>query len=193
MAPQDILAPLLTKADFHDFLIGEPEERYEFENGRIVHMPGGTANHAGIGGRFFFEIAKQIDEDRWMVFGPDRGIETPDSVRYPDTVVEILPVDPHSRWTTKPALVVEVLSPDSQKRDKVTKAVEYTAFQMLEAYIVAEPDKPECLVWTRDAFGHFASEPDVVAGEAGVIAVPALGLSLPLAAVYRHILRGTPK
>lgn len=190
MAPQDTLArPLLTKADFADFLVGEPDDgRYEFEHGRIVKMPGGTANHSGIGTDFVQAIGRQLDTKRWRLFGPDRGVETPETVRYPDVIVDLRPVAPKSRWTTTPVLIVEVLSDDSIKRDKVTKAGEYLAFDTLEAYIIAEPDTPDCLVWVRDERRQFPLVPTTVTGAAAVISVPQLALSLALADIYRDVL-----
>jgi Uma2 family endonuclease len=185
----DTLVRPLTKADFHAFMAREPEGRFEFEDGRIINMTGGTGNHSGIGFRFGSAIERQIDGEKYMVHGSDRGVELPQSVRYPDAIVEALPFDGDSRWTKEPVLIVEVLSDDSQKRDKVTKVEEYLTIETLRAYIVAEPDAPDCLVWVRGADGRFPEQPETVAGADGVINVPALGLSLKLAEVYRHILR----
>ncbi len=188
MAPQDTLVRPLTKDDFHAFMAAEPEGRYEFEHGRIVAMPGGTGGHSEIGSRFIIVIGRQLDEDAYALHGSDRGIETDETVRYPDAMIERRPFDRRSRWTRSPVLAVEVLSPDSEKRDLVTKAAEYTAIASLEAYIVAEPDEATCSVWVRDAVGTFAVQPVKISGATGVIDVPVLGLSIALAAVYRHSL-----
>ncbi len=186
---QDTLVRSLTKAEFHAFMAREPESRFEFEHGRIIDMPGGTGGHSYVGGRFFYHIARQIDEERWVVHGPDRGIDMPDTVRYPDTVVEAFPFDLAARWTERPVLIVEVLSPDSVKRDKITKAFEYTAIATLDTYIIAEPDAPHCYVWQRNEHGRFPATAADVVGTSGIIHVPTLGLSLSLADIYRQILR----
>jgi Uma2 family endonuclease len=186
---QDTLVRSLTKADFHAFMAREPESRFEFENGRIIEMPGGTGGHCYVGTRFVTSIARQIDEERWVVHGPDRGIDMPDAVRYPDVVVEAFPFDVAARWTGRPVLIVEVLSPDSIKRDKITKAVEYTAIATLDIYIIAEPDAPQCYVWQRNEQGNFPARAVEVAGTSGVVQVPSLQLTLSLADIYRQLLR----
>jgi Uma2 family endonuclease len=187
---QDTLLRPLTKADFHAFMATEPEGgRYELEHGRIVTMPGGTGGHSDISSRFIIVIGRQLDEDIWALQGSDRGIETAETVRYPDVIIEQRPFDRQSRWAPSPALAIEVLSPDSEKRDLVTKAGEYMAIASLEAYIVAEPEEATCYVWVRDALGRFPTQPVEIKGAAGVIDVPALGLSIALAAVYRHLLK----
>jgi Uma2 family endonuclease len=187
---QDTLVRPRTKADFDAFLATEPEDgRYEFVDGQIVKMTGGTGGHSAIGSRIVSLVDQQIDFTRFVVHGPDRGIEMANVVRYPDGVVEAVPFDAKSRWTDCPSLIVEVLSPDSGKRDKVTKAAEYTEIATLDTYIVAEPDKPHCYVWQRDETGNFPSQPVQISGAAGVILVPALGLTLRLADIYRHLFR----
>lgn len=58
MAPQDLIASKpKTKADFYAFIASEPEGRWEFEQGHIVAMPGGTLRHAKIGARILRAIA----------------------------------------------------------------------------------------------------------------------------------------
>ena len=190
MAPQDLIAEHKTKADFLAFMAREPEGRFEFEDGRIIDMTGGTRNHSAIGSRFVIHLSRQLDEARWMVHGPDRGIETPTTVRYPDAMVEELPSDGNSRWMRKPVVVVEVLSPSSERNDLGRKVAEYTAFDTLEAYIVADQDAAHCRVWVRDAMRVFPVDGIEIQGAAGIIAVPALGLSIALADVYRHVLPG---
>jgi Uma2 family endonuclease len=193
MAPQDTLATRpLTKADFFDFMSKEPEGRYEFEDGRIVDMTGGTRNHSAVGSKFLIEIGKQIDDTLWTVHGHDRGVELPDSVRYPDVIVDRTTEDGASRWTTEPILIVEVLSPSSRRRDLVRKAAEYVGIPTLRGYIVAEPDEPRCYVWVRDAMGQFPEHGDEIHGKGGVVIVSALGVTIKLGDVYRQVLRATP-
>jgi Uma2 family endonuclease len=187
---QDLLQTKpLTKADFYAFMSQEPEGRFEFDGEQIIDMTGGTLHHSGIGTRFVVAISRQIDEDRWMVHGPDRGVETPTTVRYPDALVIACGEPPKSRWTQAPVLIVEVLSPSSGLRDLVTKTAEYTAMSSLVAYIVADPDQPHCSFWLRDGTQRFPDAPVEVTGKGGVISIPELDLEIALSDVYRQVLR----
>jgi Uma2 family endonuclease len=190
MAPQDILVRPLTKTDFLAFMATEPEGcRYEFVHGEIIAMPGGSRRHSIVGTRFLSEIDKQIDPDRWTLHGSDRSIDMPDTVRYPDVVIDTNTDDDFSRWTEAPLLAVEVLSPSTKTTDLGAKAAEYRAVASLQAYIVAEPVEPRCYVWLSDDTGHFPAEPIEISGPIGVVDVPALGISIALSAVYRHVLK----
>jgi Uma2 family endonuclease len=89
--------------------------------------------------------------------------------------------------TTRPAVIVKVLSPSSTARDLDVKPAEYLGLPSLHAYIVASQDEPACLVWLRGEDGAFPSEPTEFKGHAAVIRVPALAVDIPLADIYRGI------
>ncbi len=177
------------KATFFKFVAAQAEGRFEYVRGRIMQqMAGGTLKHSQIGGRFFVILTNAIDSERWIVSGPDRAIDTPETVRYADVTIEAIGADPTSLATTAPALIVEVLSPTSADRDLDVKPAEYLSLRSLQAYIVASQDEPACLVWLRDpATNAFPTEGVRFAGLDAVINVAALGLAIPLQAVYRGI------
>lgn len=83
---------------------------------------------------------------------------------------------------------MEVLSPSSAGRDLAIKATEYTSLPSLEAYVVASQDKAIVWVWQRDPDTRaFPAQPVEIEGLDGIISVPALGVTLPLAEIYRGI------
>lgn len=185
----NITAPLnVTKAEFYEFVQAQGEGRFEWERGRIVQqMTGGTFDHSRLPLRFRDVLVRQLGEEAWAITLHDRGVETSETIRYPDLLVEPLGADPKSLATTTPALVVEVLSKTSEKRDLATKPSEYMSLPSLVAYIVASQDGPECWVWARDANGTFPETACHVSGRGEAIAVDGLGVTLALAEIYRGI------
>jgi Uma2 family endonuclease len=177
----------LTKADFYEFLRSQSEGRFEFVRGRIVQqMPGGTRRHSVIAKRFDAVLERQLDRDKWLVISQGRGLETDETVRFPDVVVEpIAGADDESLATTLPAIAVEVLSKTSEKRDFHEKPDEYMSLASLHAYIIASQTEPRCWVWSRGAHGDFPERPVEIAGLDGLIEIAALGLRIPLAEIYR--------
>jgi Uma2 family endonuclease len=174
----------LTKADFYAFIAKEPEGRYEFEDGRIVDMTGGTQRHARLGFEIAFIIGQQLDRAIWSITIADRAVDLGTSVRYPDVVVEAAATaHPTSLKTLTPVLIVEVLSPSSVDRDLEAKTKEYAELESLEAYIVVDQANPTAWVWQRDAHRHFVRT--VVEGADGVVVIPTLSLVLRLADAYR--------
>ena len=99
---------------------------------------------------------RQLDATRWEVNnGSDRGVETSETIRFPDVIVEPSGADDESLATSEPAIVVEVLSPTSGERDTEIKPAEYMGLPSLLAYIVASQGEPACLVWLRAPDGSF--------------------------------------
>ncbi len=170
------------KAAFHRFIATEPEQRYEFAHGRIIEMHGGTNLHFRIARRMSTLLEAQVDAKTWLVF-QEFGVETPQTVRFPDVVV--LPVgDPSgARWTQVPAVIVEVLSASTSRLDLDEKPREYMSLPSLQAYIVASQTEAACLAWIRGGDGRFPAEPvELVSAEK--ITIPALGVAIDMADIY---------
>ena len=118
-----------------------------------------------------------------------RGVDTPKTIRYPDIVVEAAGAAGKGLSTDQPRVIVEVLSPSTQELDLNTKPPEYMSLASLEVYIVASQDQPHFWVWLRGPDRQFAELPAEVGGVDRVIDVAALGVSLPLADIYRGIVQ----
>jgi Uma2 family endonuclease len=177
------------KQTFYRLVVRAPEnERYEYVRGRIMQqMAGGTLSHAIIARRFASILERQLDTEKWIVAGSDRAIETPESIRYPDVVVEPVGAPGDSLATTQATIVVEVLSASSQERDLDTKPREYMSLPSLQAYIVASQELPLCLVWSRQMDGKFPALPIQVRGPTETIDLAPLAVTISLAEVYRAI------
>lgn len=174
------------KATFYRFIANVPDsERYEFVRGRIVQQQqGGTRRHGTIAGNLADALRRQIGMSTWRVI-EGRGVETAETIRFGDVVVEPVAGDPASIATSEPALVVEILSPSSGDRDLNEKPEEYLSLPSLQVYIVAAQTEVACLVWLRAADGTVPAEPVPLRGAEAEIAIPSLGVRLPLAGIYR--------
>jgi Uma2 family endonuclease len=179
-----VFAPV-DKAAFLRFIATEPEGRYEFEGGRIVQQMTGTFAHYRLAARFRNLFEARLDPARWVVF-TDWGVETAETIRYGDVVVSPADEPPSVRWTSRPAIVVEILSPSSIARDLNRKPPENLALASLQAYVVASQTEPACLAWVRGTDGAFpATAVEFGAGE--TIVAPSLGVSIAIDDVYRGI------
>jgi Uma2 family endonuclease len=163
------------------------EGRCEYVRGRVIMQSGGTFKHSQIAANFLQLVQQQLDPKRWIASGSDRGVETGETVRYPDVTAEIAGADPNSLFTLQPVIAVEVLSPSSEERDLDIKPLEYLAIPSLQAYIVAAQDEPVCLVWLRGPDGTFPANSTQVEGHASVIRIPALAVEVKLGDVFRGI------
>ena len=186
--PRAAYSARMDKAAFLAWLRTREGGRYELKNGEIIVHAGSTMRHARLSAKFVTALATRLDVDVWAVAASDAAIEIGEDIRYPDVVVERLLDDGSSPSTTRPILLIEVLSPSSVGRDMREKRIEYLGLPSLAAYIVASQDEPIVWVWQRDAASReFAAEPTEIAGRERVITLDALAISLPLAEIYRGI------
>ncbi len=159
------------------------EGRYELANGRVVMMVGASRAHALIVRNLLALLQGQLDSQLWTVladFGIDAG---PETLRYPDVMVERAGGSARDYTTTAPALVAEVLSPSTAKVDLGDKAAEYLRLSSLKSYLVFEQNEYKAHIWTREADG-FQPAPTVIRGRDKILRIDGLNLILPLAAVY---------
>jgi Uma2 family endonuclease len=130
------------------------EARYEYWDGEIVCMSGGTEEHALITNNLQMTLTRQLTGRACRVFGADLAIATPmlPPYRYPDlSVVCGQPVfqDIEGIATlTNPIVVVEVLSPATESRDRNEKRAAYQALQSLEDYLLVHQDAPHITHYT---------------------------------------------
>ena len=129
------------KDTFYRFAASHPEQRCEFVRGRIVQqMTGGTRDHGQVGRRIARLLEVQLNSAQWTVL-QDRGVETNDTIRYPDIVIEPADEPGQSLSTRRPALIVEVLSPSTTATDLDVKPTEYLSLDTLDAYLVGPPGR----------------------------------------------------
>jgi len=162
------------------------EGRYELAAGRVMMMVGASRAHALIVDNLLALLRGQLDRQQWVTladFGIDAG---PETLRYPDVMVERAGGGASEYTATAPALVAEVLLPSTAQTDLGDKAAEYLRLQGLMAYLVFEQNKHKVYLWTRAAHA-FPSTPNVIMGRDKIIRIAELDLILPLAAVYAGV------
>jgi Uma2 family endonuclease len=160
------------------------EGRYELVRGRVMMMTGGSRAHALIVRRFANALERRLDAARWAILTSDFAVKAgPDTVRYPDVVVDVAGGALNDLAATAPTLIAEVLSPSSATSDLGDKAAEYLRLASVTAYIVLSQDEPKAWLWVRRE-SAFPAGAEVIAAD-GVIRIPALSVELPLTEVYR--------
>lgn len=117
--------------------------KLEYLNGKIKEMPGGTFTHNKIVARVLAALVNAIDEaDKpYEVSSSDTKIQIPkyNHFVYPDAVV--ICEKPQFYKNRKdiivnPLLVVEVLSPSTEKHDRSAKFLEYRTLPSFKEYVL---------------------------------------------------------
>jgi Uma2 family endonuclease len=180
----NVISPLsMDRRAFLAWIEGR-EGRYELAKGRVVVMTGGSRGHALVVRRLANALEKRLNAAQWTVLTSDFAVNVgADTVRYPDVIVDKAGGRLDDLTATSPVLIAEVLSPSSVTNDLGDKATDYLRLLSLNAYLVLSQDEPKAWFWVRDESG-FTAGAEVVAGEDGVIRIPALSIDLPLSEIY---------
>ncbi|MFZ1104824.1 MAG: Uma2 family endonuclease [Hyphomicrobiaceae bacterium] len=163
------------------------EGKFELSRGRVTcNMIHASSLHSRVLRNLVGQLDRLLDPDRFDVGISDFAVRTPYGIRSPDIVVE--PARSHTaRSTTTPILIVEVLSPSTERVDFTEKLQEYTAVETLETYLICSQDEPRAWVWARQGNGAWPPQPTEMVGRDGSIAPAGLGIELATAAVFRGI------
>ena len=166
-------------------------ERYEFYNGNIIPMPGGTLPHNRICRNILSEL-DQILKVRpgFEIFGSDQKVYLPEYhfYLYPDAVVVAeIPVvaEEMASAIINPLLIIEVLSPSTEKYDREQKFLQYRSLPSFKEYALVRQDAPEVLTFFRekpDTWKEF-----MVKGIDQNVHFQSVNIDLALQLIYRNI------
>ena len=177
----------MTVEEFYAFTDTRPdEEKWELIDGEPLLNASPSPVHQGIVKNVLVMLTLQerARETSWTVL-PGLGVRVSRTNR-PEPDILIIPCgppsqDPLERDVMEVIVACEVLSPSTADRDLRWKRTAYTSLPSLTHYVVIAQDAVDVVVFARDdgfAERHFRSLSDSVE-------LPALGISLPLAEIYR--------
>jgi len=167
----------LTADEFLDWERSQPV-RYEFDGIQPVAMTGGNVPHARVIARLVASLVNRV-QPPCEAFGPELKVLTPGRVRYPDA--SVVCGDPENDGdTVEPTVVFEVLSPSTALTDRRVKAMEYASMPRVMAYVMLESERPEITI-RRRANGW---ESETIVGIDAELALPEIGITIPLSAIY---------
>lgn len=124
------------------------ERRFEYRDGEIVCMSGGSRQHGEISRNVIRHLANRLAERGCRIYGSDIAVIVPAAApyRYPD--VSMVCKEPQFRQVNgldaliNPVLLVEVLSPTSEAYDRGTKFEWYKSIPTFAEYLLIAQDRP---------------------------------------------------
>lgn len=165
------------------------ERKWEYYQGYVRAMAGASFSHSLIAGNAARHLGNALVDGRCTTHISDLRVAVTEKVYYyPDIVVVCGPpdlTDSRPEAVRNPSLVVEVLSDSTGARDRGEKLDAYQQIDSLHTYVLLWQNEARAQVWTRESATRWTAEH--VHGLDAVLQVEALGLSLPLAEVYRNV------
>ena len=172
-----------------DYLDGEKvaEVRHEFVAGQVYAMAGASEEHNFISGNIFALLHAHLRGKRCRVFATDMKVRlyvsTTDIFYYPDVMVACDPRDTDRYFKRFPKVLIEVLSPDTERTDRREKLVSYTQIETLEEYVLVAQDKMEVTIFRRSN----QWQPEIASQTEQHLRLRSLDFALPLSAVYEGV------
>jgi Uma2 family endonuclease len=167
--------------EFLEWEVGQ-DARYEFADGVIVLMAGGTERHDIARGAIYAALLRQLSGKPCRPFLDIKVVCPSGRARYPDVAVDSGPRDPSATALSQPVVVVEVLSPSTRATDYLAKSIDYASVPSVEVYLIVDPDEPRIDILRREGAALVFAE--TITDREAVIDLPGIGAALPLADVY---------
>ncbi|MGD1699352.1 Uma2 family endonuclease [Dapis sp. BLCC M229] len=179
------VVPRLTPQEYLEWEIQQPL-RYEYFNGEVFAMAGGTLPHADIA----LNLASLLREPlrgRCKVRNSDAkvGITDEGPFTYPDLSISCDERDRTARQFIRyPCVIIEVLSPSTEAYDRGGKFALYRRLSTLQEYVLVSSETKTVEIFRRDAVGEWRFIPY---SEGDTIELMSLGITLSLNAIYEDV------
>jgi Uma2 family endonuclease len=174
----------------------EAEDRHEYDNGRIYAMAGESPNHSRICINTARETSTRLKGKSCEAFSPNMKvcINAAGKFYYPDLSIVCGEARYHDRERDallNPKVIIEVLSPSSEKRDRSVKFLAYQQVESLADYLLVSQDRLLVEHFARQDSGQwlYTAHTDLSAS----VHLPSIGCELPLAEIYDRVVLPEPE
>jgi Uma2 family endonuclease len=140
----------ISNISFADYIQQEMDTntKYEYHNGKIYALAGGTLNHGLISGNVFSKMTNKLEEKSANCTPLNSDVKLhiaySNSYVYPDSMVvcgEFEYAEEDENSITNPILIVEVLSKSTAEYDRGDKFYLYRQIPTLREYVLIEQNK----------------------------------------------------
>lgn len=164
---------------------GQASQRYEYVAGRVYAMSGTTARHNQIAANIHSRLRTATAGGPCRAYIIDLKVRAArDRVYYPDAIVVCTPHSGETLVFADPCLIVEVTSRSTRRIDHGEKLEAYRSMSSVQAYLIAEHDRPLVTLHTRSNGGAWLRQEVVARGE---VAIPYPQATLSLDEIYAGV------
>jgi Uma2 family endonuclease len=165
-----------------EFLAWEREQpdRHEFDGVTVTAMTGASMAHVKITMNLAFALRQGLRGTGCRPLSSDAKVIAGGSVRYPDVAVTCQPMADRDDIVPEPVLIIEVLSPSTERVDRGRKKSDYFATPSVRQYAIVEQDERLVDLYTRSDAGWIN---EVITGDA-VLNLSSIAVVLTLDTVY---------
>jgi Uma2 family endonuclease len=162
-------------------------EKYEYIDGEVYAMSGGSKNHSLISVRFITLFSNHLEDGGCETGNSDLkvNIVATDNYTYPDVSVTCDGRDKTTtQYITYPCLIVEVLSDSTESYDRGGKFRLYRNNPILQDYLLVSSVSIEMDLYHKNDAGDWV----IINYQAGdTVELKSINLSFPIERVYRGL------
>ncbi|MFN0314865.1 MAG: Uma2 family endonuclease [Burkholderiales bacterium] len=136
-----------------EFILWEAQqdERYELVDGEILAMTGGTYAHDRVRNNLILALGPHLRGTGCRLVGPDVKLRASEEspAYYPDLFLVCGEIAPDAAEIREAKLIIEVLSPSTEKKDRGGKWIDYQKLEMLQEYVLIDPQRRRIEIFRR--------------------------------------------
>ncbi|HEY4034364.1 MAG TPA: Uma2 family endonuclease [Ktedonobacteraceae bacterium] len=137
-----------------DFLALDREsldQKYEYMDGHMYALAGGSTNHSIISVNAIALISSHLGDGPCTTFNSDMTLKLQNACYLPDVMVSCdkKDLEESKTYIEFPRLVIEVLSPSTMRRDRYEKLLHYTKCPSIQEYALISQDIMLVEIYTR--------------------------------------------
>ncbi|MEM1392473.1 MAG: Uma2 family endonuclease [Cyanobacteria bacterium P01_D01_bin.116] len=163
------------------------ELRYEYIDGEVFAMTGGTIPHNRIALNLAIDLDDFLAEKECQVYISDVKVQVTSvgPYHYPDVMVSCDDEDKDAiDMVQYPCLIVEVLSPSTEAFDRGKKFTRYRQSNTLQEYVLIESDEIAVECFRKNDEGLWVLH---TYGEGDTLTLESVGISIPVEKLYRRV------
>lgn len=167
------------------------DERFEFFDGEVFAMAGGSLDHSVISGNVHSALKSKLAGRDCLTVNSDMRLKVPAAYpyRYPDAAMvcgqPIIEELFGQQMLVNPILIVEVLSKSTAAIDLGKKFLAYQSIASFREYLLVAQDQPYVIRHVRQADNRWLRSETT--GLDAFIELESLGITLLLAELYQQI------
>jgi Uma2 family endonuclease len=183
----DLVAEKIYTVEEYFELERNSEVKHEFVEGQLIEMPGEKKVANKLSLRLSVVLLGLLNDNVYDVFIQDVRLSTVRGKRYRYPDVMVVPViDDEDEYNVHQAvLIIEVLSPSTEKTDRNDKLKEYSKIPSVQYYLLVSQEEPIIELYRRNGdifeYTFFTEKTDV-------INLPFFDIKFTLNDIYKNIL-----
>ncbi len=153
-----------------------------YDERAMLDMAGGSLAHAALGVRLGGLLDQALADGPCVAYNSDVKLKIGTARHYFHPDVSVACGEQAGKMLTDPVVVIEVLSPATEKRDRGAKFAVYKTLPSLMEYVLIGSEVQELIVYRRESNWrpyHYQS--------GDLVELTSIGVRFPFEAVYRRI------